>query len=80
MDEEFEAGLEVAHSEVGIAPGFVVQEDSGLSVEDLELELLGMASVESRTAPDLNRIRRLIQDGAVARGIRPYCIQQNMTI
>ena len=70
LDEEFHSGLEVAYAQVRIPPRFVVQQNGRLRVEDLELELLRVAAVESGPAPNFHRIGRLVEDGAIAGRIR----------
>ena len=72
LQEQFQAGFQIADLEVRIRAAAVVQQHGRLHVEYLHLKLLRVAAVETRLAPHLDRIRRLVQHRAVRRRFRPH--------
>lgn len=80
LHEQLDAGLEVADAQVRVPAGLVVQEQRRLRVEDLELELLRVAAVEARPAPDLDRVGRLVHHGAVARRVGSHFIAKQTAL
>lgn len=78
LDEELLVGFEVSDPQVWVATAFVVQQHCRLRVEDLELELLRMAAVETRSAPHFHRIGRLVQHRTVGWRLRSnWSFQKN---
>ena len=71
LQSQLQPGRQLRHREVGERPGEVPQQLLAGLVEQLGHKILRQAAVEPGAALHLQRVRRLVDDAAVAQRVRP---------